>query len=372
VLFRSDFTVTGLRLWPRGDEGAPDYPLAFDYGTLRVELAPPTDTEEEGGYSRDTGVGSATLERTPPRKVGPMFEAVGRGEFPEGSNPDCDSDYFDEATGRPAPNSVLPLDIMPPAFIDFAHEVRQELWSFALRTVRVLRWRLDHEGPHNPFATRGDFWSFDGASWQRMPHEVSLSMQQLWPLASPEAALRDVATIVDAGGDEPLSHQLFREGLLQRNENPRSALVIGVSAVEVAVKECIAALDPLSTWLVQHLPTPPINRILSEYIPTLPAVNKIDEKVLPPPKNLLDELQKAIGWRNRVTHGGHLEVSADRVANFLELTAHDIMWLLTYYAGAHWALDNMTNETRVALGLPELHDLRRGRAIVSVIRRPLL
>ena len=369
MLFKADFTVTGLRLAPRGDPGAPDYPLVFDYGTRRVELSPPTEADEKSGYSRDTGLGTIRLEQTPSPKVGAMFEALARGEFPEGSNPERESDYFDSATERPVPKSVLPLHIMPQAFINFASEVRAELWSFAFRTIRVLRWRLDQEGHHNPFATRGDFWSFDGAAWARMPHQISLSMQQLWPLTPTDAALREVMVTVDEGGDEPLSHQLFREATAQRHQNPRSALVIGVSAIEVAVKECIAALDPLATWLVQHLPTPPVERMLREYLPTLDSTNQIDGKVVPPPSDLLDELKKAIGWRNRVTHGGHLEVSPDRVADFLEVTAHDIIWLLTYYAGTAWALDNVTNSTRATLGLAEITDVRVGRVTASVIRR---
>jgi hypothetical protein len=362
MFFRADFTVSGLRLASRGDPNAPDYPLVFDYGQLRVELAPPTVAEEEVGYSSDTGLGSAILERTPPPKVGPMFEALARGEFPEGSNPERDRDYYDAATARPVPKWVLPLHIMPPAFIDYAHEVHRDLWSYATRTVRVLRWRLDHEGPHNPFATRGDFWSLDGATWERMPSETSASVRQLWSLAPKETPAREVSAIVSAGGDEPLSHQLFREALLQREQNPRSALVIGVSAVEVAVKECIATLDSQAAWLVQQLPTPPVDRMLREYVPTLRATNAIDGKVLPPPTELLEELKKAILWRNRVTHGGRLDVSADRVARFLELAAHDILWLLTYYAGTEWALENVKNKTRVALGLPALDDLRLGRA----------
>jgi hypothetical protein len=369
VHFKADFTVTGLRLAPRGDAGAPDYPLAFDYGTRRVELSPPTEDEEKSGYARDTGLGTVILERTPTPKAGRMFEALGRGEFPEGSSPEGESDYFDATTARPVPKAVLPLHIMPPAFIDFASEVRAELWSFAFRTIRVLRWRLDQEGHHNPFASRGDFWSFDGVDWARMPHETSLSMWQLWPLTPTDAALRDVMVTVDGGGDEPLSHQLLREATAQRHRNPRSALVIGVSAIEVAVKECIAALDPLATWLVQHLPTPPVERMLREYLPTLDSTNQIDGNVVSPPSALLDELKKAIGWRNRVTHGGHLDVPPDRVADFLEVTAHDILWLLSYYAGTEWALDNVSNPTRVALGLAEISDVRTGRMIASVIRR---
>jgi hypothetical protein len=372
VLFRADFTVTGLRLAPRGDADAPDYPLVFDYGDLRVELAPPTDAEEQRGYSRDTGVGAVTLQRAPARRVAPMFEALARGEFPDGSNPDRESDYFDATTERPVAGVLLPLRIMPPSFVDFANEVRKELWNFAGRSVRVLRWRLAHEGPHNPFASRGDFWSLDGTNWALMPQDTALSMQRLWPLSPTDVALQDVVTAVEAGGDEPLSHQLFREALAQRNLNPRSALVIGVSAVEVAVKECIAALDPLATWLVQQLPTPPVERMLREYLPTLASANQINGKVVPPPATLLDELKKAVLWRNRVTHGGHLDVPADRVASFLESAAHDIIWLLTYYAGPRWALDNVTNATRVALGLPEITEPRIGRVTATVIRPELL
>src|SRR4051794_9315385 len=153
MLFRADFTVSALRLESRNARSAPSYPLVFDYGEARVELAPPTAEEEEIGYSNETGLGRVTLDREPPRKVRPMFEALARGEFPEGSKPKTDRDYYDAATGRPVEKWVLPIHIMPPPFITFANEVNRTLWDYATRTTRVLRWRLDHEGPHNPFAT---------------------------------------------------------------------------------------------------------------------------------------------------------------------------------------------------------------------------
>jgi len=193
-----------------------------------------------------------------------------------------------------------------------------------------------------------------------MPSETTARVRQLWSLEAGEAESRDVVAVVRSGGDEPLSHQLFREALLQRQSNPRSSIMIGVAVVEVATKECIAALDPYAAWLVQELPSPPVERLLRDYLPTLPAKNTLAGRVVPPPSELLAELKKAVQGRNRVAHGGRLEVSADRVAEFLETSAHDIVWLLTYYAGTDWALENVRNRTRIALGLDALADLRLG------------
>jgi hypothetical protein len=56
----------------------------------------------------------------------------------------------------------------------------------------------------------------------------------------------------------------------------------------------------------------------------------------------LDELRKAVGWRNQVAHGGTLPVPYGRVEAFLEFTARDITWLLTYYSGADWAVEHVS------------------------------
>lgn len=91
--------------------------------------------------------------------------------------------------------------------------------------------------------------------------------------------------------------------MVQRHANPRSAIVIGVSAVEVGAKECIATLDPLAKWLVREVPTPPVERMFREYVPTLPATNRLMSEVRFPVR-LLEDLKKVVGWRNQVAHGG--------------------------------------------------------------------
>lgn len=357
MFFKYEFSVSDLGLTPTSEYYAREYPLVFDYGHVRVEIRPPTEEEQATGYQLWTALGEAVGEFEPPERVGPMFEPLSRDELPEGSNPDEYASYFDRERGTVKENKIPPAEIMPPAFQDFSSRVNSELRDFADRTVRVLRWHHDVEGPHNPFSYRGFKWSFDSDDWHPMPSTLKGRTGTTGSLRVTDAELKAVVQTVSGSGDEPLSHQLFREAWLQRRTNRRSALVIGVSAVEVATKECIAALDPHAAWLVRELQTPPVEKMLREYVPTLPAKNTLEGKVVFPAE-FLDELKKAVGWRNEVAHGGTLPVRWDRLEAFLEFTARELIWLLTYYAGAEWAFTHVGQRAKAALGITQSwHDL---------------
>jgi cold shock CspA family protein len=357
MFFKYEFTVSNLGLTPTSEHYAREYPLVFDYGDVRVEIRPPTEEEEATGYQSWTSLGEAVGEFEPPKRVGPMFESLSRDELPEGSTPDEYRSYFDRERGNLRENHIPPAEIMPPAFQDFSSRVNSELRDYADRTVRVLRWHHDVEGPHNPFSYRGFKWSSNSTEWHPMPSTLTGKAGTTGSLRLTDAESQAVVQTVADSGDEPLSHQLFREAWLQRSTNRRSALVIGVSAVEVATKECIAALDPHAEWLVRELPTPPVEKMLREYVPTLPAKNTLDGDVRFPSEPL-EELKKAVGWRNEVAHGGTLPVRWDRLEAFLEFTARDLIWLLTYYSGANWAFDHVSQRAKAALGIPQTwHDL---------------
>lgn len=362
MFFKYEFSVSNLGLTPTSEYYAREYPLVFDYGNVRVEVGPPTEEEEAIGHDSWSSLGKAVGEFEPPKRVGPMFEPLSRDELPEGSTPDENAPYFDRERGNLRKDHIPPAEIMPPAFQDFSSRVNNELTDYAYRTVRVLRWHHDVEGPHNPFGYRGFFWSFDSTEWHRMPSTLTGKTSALGSLRVTDAELEAVVHAVASSGDEPLSHQLFREAWLQRSTNRRSALVIGVSAVEVATKECIAALAPDAEWLVREVQTPPVEKMLREYVPTLPAKNTVDGEVRFPSETL-DELKKAVLWRNEVAHGGTLPVRWDRLEAFLEFTARDLIWLLTYYAGADWAFKYVGQGMKAALGIRQSwHDLGKVKA----------
>ena len=61
-----------------------------------------------------------------------------------------------------------------------------------------------------------------------------------------------------------------------------------------ALEACVASLVPLAQWLVENVPSPPVERLLNEFLPTLPAKQLINGKVLPPPATHMSTLKKAI------------------------------------------------------------------------------
>jgi hypothetical protein len=158
-----------------------------------------------------------------------------------------------------------------------------------------------------------------------------------------------LANLLESGEEEPLCHELFREAWGLRSSAPRSALLIGVSALEIGFKELVAKLVPDCEWLVENAPSPPVVRMLEEYLPKLPTRLKIKDKTLSPPKTILDELRKVIQARNKVTHtGGGDSMRGSRLKEAL-LAIEDVLWQLDYYSGHDWALKHMRSVTRQAL-----------------------
>jgi hypothetical protein len=233
-------------------------------------------------------------------------------------------------------------------FRSFLKTVHDELADHAIRTISVLRWRTSELGPHDPISTRGLSWSVDGGYWHPAPMDTSLRMVTRGLLRVSEQQRLEVEAMVANGLREPLHHDLFREAWEQRDGSPRSAIVIGMASVEIAAKRCIATLAPAAEWLAINLPTPPLIRILKEYLPLLPARCTFDERVPAPPKALLDILNKGVTIRNQLSHVGTPSPRIEDVEAILQ-AAHDVLWLIDYYSGTPWAAEHLRPETRAEL-----------------------
>jgi len=227
--------------------------------------------------------------------------------------------------------------------------VSGELWDFTRRTIATLRWRGNVEfGSHNPFSSRGVQWSTDGEFWHPAPLNLQSRLEVRRHLEASTQMLSDVVRMVGNGSNEPLHHNLFREAWQQRHTNPRSALVIGLGAAELAVKYYIGVLVPDAEWLATNLPTPPLNKMLVEYLPKLKARCSFDGKVKPPPARILERLKEGVSIRNRVIHGGAPTPSTDKIEEILG-AVRELLWLLDFYSGFDWALDFLSTETRSEL-----------------------
>jgi hypothetical protein len=149
---------------------------------------------------------------------------------------------------------------------------------------------------------------------------------------------------------EPIGHELFREAWAVRITAPRSAILIGIAGLEVGLKHCIARLIPDSTWLVEHVPTPPLESMLKNYLPKLPVKNTIGGMTVPPSPRTLKAIKEGIEQRNRTAHRSEPPPDKMLVERVL-LAVADVLWMLDFYCGESWALDHISADFREDLGL---------------------
>jgi hypothetical protein len=131
----------------------------------------------------------------------------------------------------------------------------------------------------------------------------------------------------------------FREAWNLKSQSPRSALILGLSALEVGAKACVALLVPNSEWLCFEAPTPPVLSVLEEYLPTLPTKARLNGKVYVP-LAALGVIKKAVAQRNRVAHRGSKVDAGKSLYTTLE-TIRGVLYLLDYYCGQSWAAPHL-------------------------------
>ncbi|MGH8647029.1 MAG: hypothetical protein ACREX4_22255 [Gammaproteobacteria bacterium] len=140
------------------------------------------------------------------------------------------------------------------------------------RTFRIFMWRRGMSVASSRLVFRGAFWSLHGQQWNPIYGLVRLRAyvgpQEPCGPVPPEIAA-DVGALVASGQDGPLARQLLREAWAQIGPSQRSALVLAIAAAEIGLKHCISALVPNARWLVENVPTPPLHKMLTEYLPLL-------------------------------------------------------------------------------------------------------
>jgi hypothetical protein len=219
---------------------------------------------------------------------------------------------------------------------DAIRQVRLELDEAARRTVALLRWRISDDGPHQPLHVEREQWSLDREMWHETPVGVSgRSWSSVAPLICDEIR-DDVQMYLDQGVEAPLALALWREAWELRGANDRSALLIGMAALEVGVKHYIAAVAPDTAWLLEELPAPPVHRLLDEYIPRLPTPK--GEPVQPLGDAVRERIRKAQDLRNKVAHAGRERVDQGTVFETLR-TIRAVLVTLDVNRGFAWAVN---------------------------------
>ena len=240
----------------------------------------------------------------------------------------------------------------PAGYEPFLTDACKKLDRFATAAFNQLRWRIGIMG--GPVRLMSE-WI--GMLWQN-PNEARhkdgfLSSQV--PFGGKTLSL-DWGTVTipkncSVRMVQPLGHSLLREAWNNRENSPQSALVIGIAAAEVGFKEAVSDLLPATTWLMDHVPSPPLDKMLREFMETLPARQTISGAVCRPPKSVISAIKQGIELRNEVVHRKAEELDDVVIQKTLN-AVRDLLYLLDYYRGETWALEQISPGVLADLNSP--------------------
>jgi hypothetical protein len=237
------------------------------------------------------------------------------------------------------------LSALPNSLQKLIEKAYSTIFTSIDRVIGALCWRTGQAVPTYDYQLGRMEWSLDGQEWRHSPVDFVAWMGR--PPFVSGLARPDINEILLSQDAPPFARELLREAWLEENKNPRSALVIGVAALETGAKDLIISLVPQAEWLIRNLPSPPVFRMLGEYLPELRANNP---RVLCPSQEIVQEVRKWINRRNELSHGKAADISVEELAKFLLLVS-DLLYAGDYARGFDWALELIQPETRQALGV---------------------
>jgi hypothetical protein len=252
---------------------------------------------------------------------------------------------------------VDPRDF-PPAFDNLVTSTTSFFNKLVKDFIKTFRWRMNF----SEFQSKTSFscfeWSKDKVYWNRFNYifpQPAVHIYELLdasgvPQEELNSLVKELNSLVTTSSTEPIYHELFREAWGLRHGNPRSSIVIGISAAEVAMKECVGELIPDARWLVEESPSPPLMAMIKNYLPLLPFKNRFNGKVLSPPKSVRRDIEEGVKLRNKVVHVGH-QVPNNQWLEKILLSVKDFLWLVDYYRGYDWSLTYIRDETLKDMGV---------------------
>ncbi|GMN01271.1 hypothetical protein [Erythrobacter sp. MTPC3] len=146
--------------------------------------------------------------------------------------------------------------------------------------------------------------------------------------------------------EEPLGHALLHQASRTVERNPRAALLMCASALETGLKSHISSQVPEAEWLAINVPSPPIYRIVKDYLPELHSQNEdINWGTW---KNHVKAVQQLFEDRNRLAHKGAFTEEVP-VHEYITVCS-DILYLCDFLRGKHWACNHMSTDVGSPLG----------------------
>lgn len=238
----------------------------------------------------------------------------------------------------PAVSKVIKFEDMPGPLQALSHEVKRDWVPFARQIIHLLRWRYGKWSELGLLLRKSTRWeNCDSGNWFRIPSYLPApdGLGRIESGMSHHDLLDGLLQrSIDGRRSEPIGHSLLQSAF--SISNGRAAIVLAVSAVEVALKALVSEKIPQAEWLAFNLPMPPVEKIIREYVPLLfPEVNRNEYTAEIFPKDVMEAVAKFVGIRNAIAHRGEDADSRDswKCCDCMR----DVLFRLDYLNGHKWA-----------------------------------
>lgn len=233
---------------------------------------------------------------------------------------------------------------------DLLKELTKNLSKAIEDTISTIRWvhKLTDCQSYIRYS-KGIKWSNDGENdWEQFPDQIhfEISVEGVYFINFESHEVETVQKLLAKNKFEPLGHELLIEAWSLKKENPRSALVMGIAAAETSFKNFVANMIPEASWLISEIQSPPLIKMLSDFLPKITTNLQMDKIAFKPfvPKGILNEIQKGVTIRNELVHGKVISIQPKKVNSIL-IAVRDLLYLLDLYSGHLWAERNISHET---------------------------
>lgn len=259
-----------------------------------------------------------------------------------------------DANGKITKGYSPTWDMLPDDLRELGQQVDTFLREVSERFMQLLRWQQKADGPVAIFEERARSPVIYWKTTQDQYHLAPLPKQEpIVIIGDPSGGLKwdegyekDFKHLwSDEGAREPLGHQLLREALEVRHQNSRSALLIAYSALEVGLKQHISECAPDAAWLAMFSPSPPLLKMLRDYLPQLHS-DKPSFTNWKDAKKLLNKVNGFTEDRNRLAHRGETIVGS--LDEYLTITS-DLLYAFDVFEGREWAKSKVSRSFRATM-----------------------
>lgn len=205
----------------------------------------------------------------------------------------------------------------------------KEIWlNEGENLLKLVRWRYNSTFDLSEIKEKV-YLTLDEVNWTEIYIRPSgLVLTGAW-MSEEIDVNKEIQKLLDLKITEPLYADILIEAKSQSSAAKRSAYILAVAALEIGVKQIIIKFKPDTSWLLDNIQSPPIEKLLREYLPQIAGGTVLSEETLKEVKNIVSD-------RNVMSHKGSFNLSFVQFHERINLI-NDLLRLFDNLLGNDWA-----------------------------------